>query len=179
MVLQRGKRTRRSLLKSIPLRRGQPAMLNAEHYERNTPKMKVLFVDDEPRVLEALERALRIARVGWEMSFATSGEAALAVLEANRYDVIVSDMRMPGMDGAALLAAAFERDPAMARVVLSGQAEEAAALRVIHVAHQFLSKPCDTKLLRHVVERSGLLQPTLADPNLRAMLGSVDRLPSS
>lgn len=141
--------------------------------------MKVLFVDDEPRVLEALERSLRIAGVGWEMRFVTSGEGALAALEVDRYDVIVSDMRMPGMDGAALLSAAFERDPAMARVVLSGQAEEAAALRVVHVAHQFLSKPCDAKVLRKVIERSGMLHRTLADPNLRAMLGAVDRLPSA
>ncbi|MES1175289.1 MAG: HDOD domain-containing protein [Myxococcales bacterium] len=141
--------------------------------------MKVLFVDDEARVLEALERALRIAGVGWEMRFVTSGQAALAELEVARYDVIVSDMRMPGMDGAALLSAAFERDPAMARVVLSGQAEEAAALRVVRVAHQFMSKPCDAKILRQVVERSGMLHSTLADPSLRAMLGGVDRLPSS
>jgi HD-like signal output (HDOD) protein len=141
--------------------------------------MKVLFVDDEARVLEALERALRIAGVGWEMRFVTSGKAALAELEAARYDVIVSDMRMPGMDGAALLSAAFERDPAMARVVLSGQAEEAAALRVVRVAHQFLSKPCDAKILRQVVERSGMLHRTLTDPSLRAMLGAVDSLPSA
>ena len=134
-------------------------------------------MDDEPRVLEALERSLRISGVAWEMSFVTSGEAALAALEADRYDVIVSDMRMPGMDGAQLLTAAFERDPAMARVVLSGQADEAAAFRVVRVAHQFLSKPCDAKTLRQVVERSGMLHRTLADPGLRAMLGGVDRLP--
>jgi HD-like signal output (HDOD) protein len=141
--------------------------------------MNVLFVDDELRVLEALERSLRIAGVDWEMQFVTSGEAALAALDADRYEVIVSDMRMPGMDGAALLSAAFQRDPAMARVVLSGQAEEAAALRVVRVAHQFLAKPCDAKTVRQVVERSGMLHRTLADPGLRAMVGGVDRLPSA
>src|SRR6187551_2049502 len=65
--------------------------------------MKVLFVDDEPRVLEALERSLRIGGVSWETRFVTSGVAALAALDQGQFDVIVSDMRMPGMDGAALL----------------------------------------------------------------------------
>ena len=141
--------------------------------------MKVLFVDDEWRVLEALERSLRVMGVDWEMAFVSNGESALEALDAERYDVIVSDLRMPGMDGAALLAAAFERDPAMARVVLSGQAEQATACRVVRVAHQFLSKPCDAKTLRQVVERSGTLHRTLTDPGLRAMVGGVDRLPSA
>jgi len=141
--------------------------------------MKVLFVDDEPRVLEALERSLRIGGVSWETRFVTSGVAALAALDQGQFDVIVSDMRMPGMDGAALLAAVAARDPAMVRIVLSGQAEEASALRVVRVAHQFLSKPCDAKTLRQVVERTGTLHRTMTDPNLRAMLGGLDRLPSA
>jgi len=141
--------------------------------------MKVLFVDDEPRVLEALERSLHIGGGGWETRFVNSGEAALAALDDTQFDVIVSDMRMPGMDGAALLAAVAARAPAMVRIVLSGQAEEASALRVVRVAHQFLAKPCDVKTLRQVVERTGALHRTLADPALRAMLGGVDRLPSA
>jgi len=141
--------------------------------------MNVLFVDDEPRVLEALERSLRMGGIDWQARFVTSGEAALAALDSDRFDVIVSDMRMPGMDGAALLAAVATRAPAMVRIVLSGQAEEASALRVVRVAHQFLSKPCDAKTLRRVVEQTGALHRTLADPKLRAMLGGLDRLPSA
>jgi len=141
--------------------------------------MKVLFVDDEPRVLEALERSLRIGGVAWEARFVTSGELALEALESSSFDVIVSDMRMPRMDGATLLAAVAERDPSMVRIVLSGQAEEASALRVVRVAHQFLSKPCDAKTLRQVVERTGALRRTLTNPSLRATVGSVDRLPSA
>ena len=64
---------------------------------------RVLFVDDEPRILEGLRRMLRPQRHEWEMAFAPGGEAALAMMEASPFDVIVSDMRMPGMDGATLL----------------------------------------------------------------------------
>ena len=62
---------------------------------------RVLFVDDEPRILEGLRRMLRSQRHDWEMAFAPGGEAALAMLETLPFDVIVSDMRMPGIDGAA------------------------------------------------------------------------------
>jgi HD-like signal output (HDOD) protein len=141
--------------------------------------VKVLFVDDEPRVLQALRRSLAIANVPWEARFVDGGEAALEALESEPYDVVVTDMRMPRVDGAAVLNAARDRDPSIVRIVLSGQADEAAAFRVVRVAHQFLAKPCDVKLLRQVVERTGALHHALADPKLRAMVGSVDRLPSA
>ncbi len=64
---------------------------------------RVLFVDDEPRILEGLRRMLRPQRHEWEMAFAPGGEAALAMMEASPFDVIVSDMRMPGIDGAVPL----------------------------------------------------------------------------
>ncbi len=91
--------------------------------------MRVLFVDDEPRVLEALERSLFQLEVEWEAAFANSGPAAILELEQTSYDVIVSDMRMPGMDGAALLAHTRDNHPHIARIVLSGQTDETAAVR--------------------------------------------------
>lgn len=141
--------------------------------------MKVLFVDDEPRVLHALERALLIAEVEWEAHFVEGGAAALSALQRDRYDVVVTDMRMPGVDGAAVLAAARDRDPGTVRIVLSGQADEGSALQMVRVAHRFLAKPCEAKLLRQVVERTGSLHRILSDENLRALVGSVDRLPSA
>ena len=66
--------------------------------------MRVLFVDDEPRVLEAIQRMLFDAAGDWEVTTAASGPEALSILDASRFDVIVTDMRMPGMDGVELLA---------------------------------------------------------------------------
>ena len=141
--------------------------------------MRVLFVDDEVRVLEAIQRSLLMADVDWEMRFVTGGEAALAALASERFDVIVSDMRMPGMDGATLLTLACERDPGMVRIVLSGQADEESALSAARVAHQFLAKPCDAPTIRKVVERTGELHRTLLDPQLRALVGGVRGLPTT
>jgi HD-like signal output (HDOD) protein/CheY-like chemotaxis protein len=139
---------------------------------------RVLFVDDEPRILEGLRRMLRPQRYEWEMAFAPGGEAALALMEASPFDVIVSDMRMPGMDGAALLCRVREQYPQVVRIVLSGHTELSTALRVVPVAHQFLAKPCDAEMLRVAVERACHLKALLSDESIRRTVGALGDLPS-
>jgi HD-like signal output (HDOD) protein len=140
---------------------------------------KILFVDDEQAVLDGLRDMLRKQRKEWHMVFASGGEAALRELEKTQFDVVVSDMRMPGLDGAALLQRVKERYPATARIILSGQADRASVVRALPVAHQFLSKPCDAETLRVVVERACTLQRTLCDEGVRAIIGKLDKLPSA
>ncbi len=82
------------------------------------------------------------------MAFASSGPRALELLEPSRFDVVVSDKRMPGMDGAQLLAEIKKRCPDTLRFILSGQSEGAVDYRSIREAHQFLSKPCKPKSLK-------------------------------
>jgi len=139
---------------------------------------RVLFVDDELRILEAMRRMLRIQRNEWEMSFALGADAALALMEASPFDVIVSDLRMPGIDGAKLLAQVRELYPQVVRIVLSGQTELHTALRVVPVAHQFLAKPCDTGTLRVAIERACHLQALLSDDSIRRTVGALRDLPS-
>ena len=62
-------------------------------------KKNILFVDDEPNILKGLQRSLRPLRTFWDMEFAEGAKNALALLERQAFDVIVSDMRMPEMDG--------------------------------------------------------------------------------
>lgn len=139
---------------------------------------RILFVDDERHVLEGLQRMFRSQRKHWEMSFAESGEEALTVLGTAPFDVIVTDMRMPGMDGAKLLEIVQERFPSVARIILSGHVELEAALRAAAVAHQFRSKPCDPDTLRGAIERACECRTTLGDESIRNVVGAVGRLPS-
>jgi HD-like signal output (HDOD) protein len=139
---------------------------------------RILFVDDEPLFFEGLHRMLRTQKNGWEMAFAPSGDAALALLAASPFDVIVSDMRMPGMDGAALLARVRENFPHVVRIVLSGQTELATALQAVPVAHQFLTKPCDAQMLRVAVERACHLKGVLLDDSIRSTVGALGELPA-
>ena len=84
---------------------------------------RILFVDDETSILDGLKRMLRPMRAEWDMAFATGGETALSMLGAAPFDVIVTDMRMPGMDGASLLEVVREKYPNMLRIILSGYTE--------------------------------------------------------
>jgi HD-like signal output (HDOD) protein len=140
---------------------------------------RILFVDDEPNVLSGLQNLLRKQRGEWSMAFAVGGQEALAELAKAPYDVIVSDMRMPGMDGAALLHRVKTDYPGVARIVLSGYAERDAVMRALPVAHQYLSKPCDGEVLREVIERVCRMQAMLAEERLRQVIGRMDRLPSA
>lgn len=139
---------------------------------------RILFVDDEVRILEGLRRMLRPMRNEWEMEFALGGQAALDLMAASPFDVIVSDMRMPGLDGAALLEQVCARCPQVVRIVLSGHTEVAAALRVVPIAHQFLAKPCDTGMVRLAIDRACQLQALLTDSSVRSLVGGLGDLPA-
>lgn len=139
---------------------------------------KILFVDDDPRILDGLRRMLRGQRHEWDMDFAESGKVALELLSKDPYDVIVSDMRMPGMDGAELLTRVQEEHPSTVRIVLSGHAELEAALRAVPVAHQFLSKPCESDVIRNVVDRACSLQTLVSDEAITSLISDIDSLPS-
>ena len=139
---------------------------------------RILFVDDEPRVLEGLQRMLRPRRKEWEMEFATSGSQALALLEAHPFDVIVTDMRMPEMDGATLLEQVQKRFPGVVRMVLSGYFELEMAMRAVPVAHQYLAKPCDSEKLSEAIERACGFASLLTDEITRGVVGTIGSLPS-
>ncbi len=141
-------------------------------------KRKVLFVDDEPNVLQGLRRMLRSMRDQWDMSFAESGKDALDLLQTNNHDAIVSDMRMPGMDGAQLLLEVKSRHPQMVRIILSGQSEQEKILRSIGPTHRFLSKPCLPETLKQTLESACILHQTIQDPNLIRIISDLETLPS-
>jgi putative nucleotidyltransferase with HDIG domain len=141
-------------------------------------KKRILFVDDERRVLEGLEDLLVRYRHKWEMVFAVGGAEALEQLQQMPFDVIVTDMRMPGMDGATLLGLVNEKHPGTVRVVLSGHFEMEAATRTVPVAHQFLHKPCDPGILERVVDRACNLQALVGDEAVRKVVGGLQRLPT-
>ena len=139
---------------------------------------RILFVDDEPNVLQGFERTLRQMRPEWEMVFADSGEAALARMAERPFDVIVSDMRMPGMNGAELLHEVMRRYPTTVRLVLSGHADRDLVAQCVGVAHQYISKPCDPEQLKSMIRNACLLGGDLVSEEVKRLIGSIDRLPS-
>lgn len=138
---------------------------------------RIVFVDDDEAILAGLAGLLRKERRRWDLSFACGAEAALAELARAPVDVVVSDMRMPGMDGAALLTRVQAEYPGTARIVLSGFAEREALVRAMTVAHQFLTKPCDGETLRSTLERACRVREILSAEPIRRLATGLGGLP--
>jgi CheY-like chemotaxis protein len=132
-----------------------------------------LFVDDDKEVLNALQRLLRSQRDRWELVFALGGPAALREVQRATFDVVVTDMRMPELDGAGLLDHVRDRDPTTLRMVLSGFSGQ----RALPVAHQFFDKPCAPKTLIAAVGRACELRTRFADERLLAVIDRAGPLP--
>lgn len=138
----------------------------------------ILFVDDDPLVLDGLRDALRPRRARWTMSFVLGGDAAIRAMEATTYDLIVSDLRMPGLDGAALLERARQQSPTTVRVILSGHADMRMVARAAGAAHRLLAKPCDSEELAMVIERSCALRDIGTRVELDSRAIGASSLPS-
>jgi HD-like signal output (HDOD) protein/CheY-like chemotaxis protein len=141
-------------------------------------KRRILFVDDEPLVLQGLQRMLRGLRDEWDMQFVSSGPEALEAMAGQPADVVVSDIRMPGMNGAELLQEVARRHPAAIRMVLSGDAHPEHVLQCVNIAHQFLAKPCDAFTLKQALDRVFALENRLRDATMRCFVSGLSALPS-
>ena len=141
-------------------------------------KKHILFVDDEPKILDGLGRMLRGTRHEWDMKFVESGPEALEILEKEPFDIVVSDMRMPGMDGLQLLTEVKKRYPHIVRIVLSGHSDQEMILKSIRPAHQYLSKPCDPETLKSTISRACSLRDLLKHSSLKRLVSQMESLPS-
>lgn len=141
-------------------------------------KKRVLFVDDQDLVLQGLRRMLRGLREEWEMDFVEDAGKALEMMEKEPYDVVVSDMRMPRMNGAQLLDQVMVRHPNTVRIILSGHADHELILQCVGCTHQFLAKPCDADALKATISRATRLGTSVDAGDLRNLVGSMNRLPS-
>src|SRR5581483_11879011 len=139
---------------------------------------QILFVDDESRVLDGLRRLFYPLRAEWQMSFANSGSEALELMSKTEFEVVVTDIRMPGMDGTELLAEVREHHPKALRIILSGQADRDLTLKSAALAHQYLSKPCDADTLKLTIARASALKDVLGEPGLQAIVSKANSLPS-
>lgn len=140
--------------------------------------ISILLVDDEPLVVGALERMLRRLRPGSHVAAVTDGPTALERLDAERFDLVIADLDLPGMDGVAILERVRDRHPGVARFVLSGCEDPSVRLRTVSVAHRFLAKPCEMRDLLEALEHVEQVHRTIPDRSVIAALSATDALPS-
>jgi putative nucleotidyltransferase with HDIG domain len=139
---------------------------------------KILFVDDDPKEIKWLKKMLESMCHEWEMEFAASGEEALTFMAKSPFDAVVSDMRMPEMNGVELLGIITERYPETVCIIHSELSDKETVLRSVKSTYQFLMKPSNAETLKYTVERVCKLQDLLRSETLRNMIAGIRRLPT-
>jgi HD-like signal output (HDOD) protein/CheY-like chemotaxis protein len=140
--------------------------------------IRILFVDDEAMVLDGIRRVLRLRRPEWQAFFAGSAPAALETLAREPVDVLVTDLKMPGMSGLDLLDRVRESYPHLVRMVLSGRTDTADMASRLGRVHQFLQKPCDADTMIATIERTAGLVRMLRSDRLREIAARTVALPA-
>ena len=148
--------------------------------ENGTPpvKTRILFVDDEPSMLRVLKMGMRSMAGVWDMEFACDGEEALTLISQRKFDVVVTDMRMPGINGAQLLNHVLRLHPQTIRIVLSGYSDLSEVVNCVGLTHQFLENPCSLEDLKNCLKRVTLVKSRLAHDKLCELTASLKNLPS-
>ncbi len=136
-------------------------------------KRRILFVDDEPQALQALEQALAAKRGDWELLFASSGAQALELLGLEPCHVILADMHMPGMNGAELLKEICQRYPKTIRFIVSTAADREFISQFSGDMHQFLAKPCDAETLISTLERTLAVDEWLTNETIKGLVSRM------
>lgn len=141
--------------------------------------MQVLLVDDDHQVLRVLERLVQRMRPGCSVTSVCDGKAALAAIDANAYDVVVTDIRMPGVSGVDVLRRAKTSRPGTVRVAMSGYAAPQELSEMVDLAHRFLAKPVDFTVLREAIDRTDALHTGVPEAAVRKAMFAFNNLPSA
>jgi HD-like signal output (HDOD) protein len=140
---------------------------------------RILFIDDEPALLDALERVFRPMQSEFEVQVESSPRAALERLGRESFDVVVADMRMPALDGVSMMNQVMQRAPDSVRLVVSSESEAQPAPRSsVPISHQYLTKGVDADSLKDTVSRISRMRDRMHDENMRALIGEIDGLPA-
>lgn len=139
---------------------------------------KIIFVDDEPNVLNGLKRMLYTKKNVWDMRFVGSGMQALELLNDFIPDIVVSDMRMPCMSGARLLAEIKKKHPGVIRIALSGYSDLEMILESVKVTHNFIAKPANFEKLSETIDRSISIKDIVEDKELSSFISSLSSIPA-
>jgi len=141
-------------------------------------KKRVLFVDDDQNILQGMRRVMWSLRDTLHTEYALSAQEALAKMREQPFDIVISDMRMPKMDGADFLDEVRTQFPQIIRIVLSGHSDEKMIFRSLGSAHQYLAKPCKPEIVQQTINRACAIQDLLEGAHLRKIVTGIATLPS-
>ena len=139
---------------------------------------RILFVEDNAMLLQLYGIMLEGERDQWQTTTAPDGQTAMALLRQSAFDVVASDMQMPGMSGIELLSEVRKRHPQTSRIIISGSSDQAEAADSLNCTHLFIPKPFDVKTLKATLARISSLDAYLKNDQLRGLAGKMRSLPS-
>jgi putative nucleotidyltransferase with HDIG domain len=141
-------------------------------------ELRILIVDDDHLSLDGMKQILNYLKPDWKLFFASNGEEALHLLDEIDIDIIISDMKMPLMDGGELMAKVKGVKPSIVRIILSAYSDKELMIKASKNAHQFLAKPVDNAVLVKIIEKVYSLQSILHNKNIIKLTNGVKNLPS-
>ena len=119
---------------------------------RHNESPRVLLVDDDQNVIKSLKRLISFIEPAAYIRTALGGDEGIQALREEHFDLVISDLRMPHIDGAQMLSSVRRNQPDTVRVLLSGQGTVERLLEALPVSHQYLEKPCPTDRLRNLMD---------------------------
>jgi HD-like signal output (HDOD) protein/ActR/RegA family two-component response regulator len=139
---------------------------------------RILFVEDDGIIRQLYKLLLSGETDVWETTIVPDGQTAMALLRESAFDVVASDMMMPGMSGVELLTEVRRLHPQTTRIIISGLTDQAEAANSLNCTHLFIPKPLDLKMLMSALDRVYSLDGYLKDEKLRTLAGKMRTLPS-
>jgi HD-like signal output (HDOD) protein len=143
-----------------------------------TESQTIIFVDSDSNQLQSLQRTLREFKDNWQIHYAGDAEQALEIMRQTTVDIVVSETQLSGKQGSELLKEVQLHYPSTTRLLFSGQAMRTPAQEIVHHAHQFIAKPCDSDQLIDILQRIFYLRSLLNNPSIEEMISSLGTLPS-
>jgi HD-like signal output (HDOD) protein len=138
----------------------------------------ILFVDSDRNQLQSLKRILREFKHKWQIHYAEDAQQALEIMQQTAVDIVVSETQLAGSPGSELLKQVKHHYPSTTRLLFSGQAIRSPAQEIVHHAHQFIAKPCNSNDLITILQRVFHLRSLLNNTAIEEMINSLGSLPS-
>ncbi|MCP4252142.1 MAG: HDOD domain-containing protein [Candidatus Scalindua sp.] len=139
---------------------------------------KILFIDSDKNALRNLRKQLHSMQIVWDMFFVESGKDALKLMESASFDVAVSEMNMPEMNGVELFDIIIQKYPETVRIMHSENTDSKLTGASVRSSHQFLMKPCSPDIIKCTIERTCKLQDLTNNEKLKQIITGVKNLPS-
>jgi HD-like signal output (HDOD) protein/ActR/RegA family two-component response regulator len=151
---------------------------HSEATDMQTKTQTILFVDSDDKQRQSLQQTLREFRDKWQIHYANDADQALEIMQQKAVDIVVSETRLCGKQGSELLKEIQLHHPSTTRLLFSAQAMRTPAQEIVHHAHQFIAKPCNSDELINILERIFYLRSLLNNPSVEEMINSLGTLPS-